>query len=85
MSNKISDPQNDREFMLKLDSTINHLTSVIAGLDDTLKSIKNKDLVELNKRTADLEIWKSELNGMWKMVIAIGVVSVIALIKSFFK
>lgn len=80
-----SEPQNDREWLIKLESRLDRLSDVMERLDQTLNHIENKQLAEFNERMIAVEKWQSKADGMWKAIIAIGAVSLIALLKSILK
>jgi septal ring factor EnvC (AmiA/AmiB activator) len=70
----ITEPKNDREFLLKLNSQMERLSEAIDRLDDTLKEIENKKLVVLEKKITELEKFKNESVGKWKAISLIAII-----------
>ena len=80
-----ADPKTDRELLLQLSGQMDRLSEAIDRLDDTLKEIENKKLVLFDRRLTAVEKWQYEANGIYKaVVIASGILSIVALIRSFF-
>jgi hypothetical protein len=82
-----AEPQTDRELLLQLNGDIKGLTASVERLNDILIDMRETEIKELHKKVYDLEKWKSELSGGWKLVAIIWAVitgGIVALVKTFF-
>jgi len=70
----VSDPQTDREWLIKIGSDINRLSEAIEGFAEKLELFEETRLKEFEKRIKDLEKWQSEWGGVWKFIVIIGAV-----------
>lgn len=80
-------PQTDRELLLKLNGEIENLSKSIHEFNNTLRDIEDKKIAALDKRLKDLEDWKGQILGGWKMATVIWIIitgGIVAFVKSFF-
>lgn len=82
---KASEPQNDRELLLSLNGQIERLSDAIDSFSKTLQDIEEKKIAVLDGRLKQLEEWRAQLSGGWKLAIGLWVVSttVVALLVKF--
>lgn len=66
-----SEPQTDRELLLKLNGEIENLARAIDSLGDKLVEIEEKRIGGLEERVLIVEKWKEQISGGWKLAIAI--------------
>lgn len=86
---KASEPQNDRELLLSLNGQIERLSDAIDSFSKTLQEIQEieeKKIAVLDGRLKQLEEWRAQLSGGWKLAVGLWVVSttVVALIVKYF-
>lgn len=91
MSNA-ADPQNDRELLLNLNTTLNEklpvLTKSIDTLSTVIKHLEEKKVASLESQVKELIEWKQQILGGWKLALAIWVIigaGVAGLISAFLK
>lgn len=66
-----ADPQNDREWLLKLNGQIENLSNSINGFSQTIRDIEEKKIAAIEERLDAVEGWKSKLEGGWKFAVII--------------
>ncbi len=69
-----SDPQTDREWLIKLGSDINRLSQAIEGFAQKLEVFEETKLKDFETRLKAIEKWQSEWGGVWKFIVIIGAV-----------
>ena len=79
-------PKNDRELLLTVSSKMERLAQSMDGLNQTLGAIELKRIEPLEKKVDELQAWKDQFSGAYKLVlILVTVGTIISLLKAFFK
>lgn len=73
-----SNPQTDREFMMEMKGELSRLSDVISRLDRTLIEIETDRLKSIDTKIFDIQTWRSQMDGVWKAVVAAGLILSIA-------
>lgn len=69
----VTQPQNDREFLIQLSAHMDKLSDSIDNLSTVVMNVEVKRIAPLEIRIAEFLKWKSEMNGVWKAVLALSV------------
>lgn len=64
-----TEPQSDREWLIRLSEQVARLSNAIEDFSDTLKDFEEKKIIELEKRVKDLEKWQNEWGGVYKFLL----------------
>lgn len=83
-----TEPQNDRELLLKLNGEIEKLAVSITNFSMTLKDIEEKKIALLENRMDDFDTWRNEIRGGWKLALAIWAIitaGIIGAVKAFWQ
>lgn len=64
-----TEPQSDREWLIKLSSQVERLSQAIEGFAKTLEEFEEKKLNELEKKVKELEKWQNEWSGVYKFLL----------------
>ena len=84
-----TDPQTEREWLIRLSEQIDSLTRSIDRLAGKLVDIEKTQIAALSARIENIEIWKQQINGAWKLAVVVWVVftavGIGAIIKLFAK
>lgn len=75
----LSEPQTDREWMMKIVGELKRFGEIIQTFGDKLESFELNEIKELKKEISMLKEWRSEWNGSWKLVIIIGITASLVL------
>ena len=67
------DPQTDREFLITLSGDINGLRKSIETLSNKIENFEEKKLVHVQNQIDDLNLWRSQWNGVWKFWLILSV------------
>lgn len=86
MSFPANEPQTDREYMMQISGHLERLSGSIDRLGEVLDKIETKRIEPLEKRMDNIETWKSEIDGSWKVAgVITGLLTVISLIIGVYK
>lgn len=84
-----SQPQTDRELLLKLNGNVEVLAQAIDHFSKTLKEIDEKKLAGFENRLSSIEDWRLQIAGGWKIMVIVWTVfsagGIAALIKYFLR
>lgn len=84
-----SQPQTDRELLLKLNGNVEVLAQAIEHFSMTLKEIDEKKLAAFENRLSAVEDWRLQLAGGWRIMVIIWTLfsagGVAAMIKYFLR
>lgn len=76
-----SDPQTDRELMIKIGEEVKRLSESIDRFAEKLENFEEKKLAGIEARVKIIEAWRSEWSGVWKLVIIgsiiLGIINII--------
>jgi hypothetical protein len=78
-------PQSDREMILMATAEMKSLRQSVDRLTQTFERFEETKIVSIESRLEELESWRSQLQGGWKLFLlfwAIVTAGIIALIKS---
>jgi len=82
-------PQNDRELLLKLNGNVETLANSINRFGETLKELEENRIGSLDLRMKNLEDKWTQVTGGWKLIGVIWAIltaaGVVGLVKTFFK
>ena len=82
-------PQTDRELLLKLNGNVEVLAKAIDHFSETLKYLDEKKLTAVDNRVSLLEDWRLQISGGVKVMIALWTIAagmgIFAGIKYFFR
>ncbi len=82
-------PQTDRELLLKLNGNVEALSKSIDHFSDTLQYLEEKKLGSFDQRLSLLEDWRLQISGGVKVMIALWTImaglGIFAGIKYFFR
>ena len=67
-------PQTDRELLLKLNGEIENLSKSIINFSNTLRDIEEKKIAILERRLDEFEKWRSQISGGWKVLVIIWII-----------
>jgi len=77
----VSDPQTDREWLIKIGADINRLSQAIEGFAEKLELFEETRLKKFEKEIEELKKWQNEWGGVWKFIVITGaVLGIIAVI-----
>jgi hypothetical protein len=70
-----AEPQTDRELLLQINAEVKSLktglTASVERLNDILSDMKETEIKELNRKINELQQWRSELSGGWKIAMIV--------------
>ena len=79
-------PQNDRELLLEVSGNMNKLADAMDGLAKAIGTIESKRIEPLEKKVDELQAWKDQFSGAYKLVlIFVSIGTIISLLKIFIK
>lgn len=81
-------PQNDRELLLSLNGKLTALADSIDRFSLVLKDLEERKIASMETRIKDIENWKQQINGGWKLALAVWAIvtaGIIGAIKIFVK
>lgn len=64
-------PQNDRELLLSINSEIKGLRDDMNKFSAIIKDIDERKLAKLEAKIENLEYWKQQISGGWKIFLMI--------------
>jgi len=67
-------PQNDRELLLSLNGKLSTLADSIDRFSLVLKDLEEKKIANLEKKITELQDWRQQINGGWKLAVVIWVI-----------
>lgn len=70
----MTDPQSEREWLIRLSGQIDNLTRSIDGLGDKMVDIERTQIAALRKEIENLKVWKQQISGGWKAIVAVWVI-----------
>ena len=75
----------DREVLIKLDSNVEQLKQSIDRLSNTFQNFEETKIKDIDIRVREMETWKSEFSGAYKVaIISALILGIISTIKNFF-
>ena len=82
------EPKTDRELFIQLSGQMDSLNKSIESLGEAIRNLEEKRLAKIEKELEEMRLWKTRLEGGWKLAVvlwAAGSGAIIVAVKQFFK